>query len=204
MILRFDFTVFGKSLRSNLGAFLKEHQERLHPPDRFALLHIAKNHRLFALLDFPFDGMTPHRFQLRNVGLPFKEIVEAAPSDMVNALPGVRLRPDPKRGLKRKLCVYLCASECWVTPDPVCSERKSIRWYQDVAESTESAGKGTSDWYCDRTWVNHSNATGDKDKDAYIEALSKDRDKLNDHLARRTAVIERCKGRVSTGKKQGG
>ena len=52
--------------------------------------------------------------------------------DGFDALPHVRLPPKVD-GRKKKLCSYLCGSECWKTPDPLDPSR-AIRWNYDPKE----------------------------------------------------------------------
>ncbi len=49
---------------------------------------------------------------------------------MMASVPQFRIPPDSKR----KFCAFLCGSECFVTPDPVDTERDSIRWGTDTKD----------------------------------------------------------------------
>jgi hypothetical protein len=124
---------------------------------------------------------------------------------MLASVPSVRLGGSETKGvIKHKFCSYLCTSECWVTKDPVDEQRKSIRWLYDLADSVESNGKGSADYYCEGAFIDHCHEVGDRDREKYQQELGKDREKLNLHLQRRAKVVARCLKRKSDGRRQGG
>ena len=134
----------------------------------------------------------------------------------MDSLPGVRLtgkrgNPGETTNLcgavctrQQKRCKFLCGSVCFQTPDPVSSERRSIRWAYDAADSVESTGQGANDWFCERAWSEQAPLEMNRDRVAFQEAIAIDKEKLTRFLARRDAIIERCLKRATTPKRRGG
>jgi len=105
---------------------------------------------------------------------------------------------------KDKKCGFLCGAIWGKTCDPVQPDRPSIRWaYEAAAVASVANSQGSSCWWCDRAWVEHSSteeAEGD-DRSTFQGKISKDTEKLNGFLTTRTKVTDRAKAKLA-GKRQ--